>query len=137
MSSPKKLITSLLLFACILSGIILAYTPDYIPVKITKIAELDSLIQLSFEDANLETSQIRIYNNKIDDFNRKLFRVSVPSSFSKTSFHLELHKKFYPFNIKTPARVIFPERDMNIYLEHNGTIFRTIRLVTVDSKPNE
>tara|TARA_R110000868_G_scaffold37111_15_gene131685 strand:+ start:12339 stop:12764 length:426 start_codon:yes stop_codon:yes gene_type:complete len=131
MKSPKKIIAALLLVACILSGIILAYTPSFIPNKITTEAELDSLIQLSFEDANLISKQIRTFNIEIDNsFSRKLYRVRVPSSFSKTSFHIELHKRFFPIGLTTPTRIVFPERDMNIYIVNKGTVFRTIRFIT-------
>ena len=131
MKSPKKIITSLLIVACILTGIILAYTPDFIPNKISTEAELDSLIQLSFNDSNIRSNQIRLYDIEIDSsFSRKVYRVRVPNSFSKTSFHLELHKRFQPLGLNTPSRIVFPERDMNIYIENIGTVFRTIRLIT-------
>lgn len=131
MKSPKKIITALLLGACILSGIIFVYTPTFVPIKVSTQAELDSLIQLSFEDVGLVSNQIRIYNIEIDtSFSRKVYRVRVPATFSKTSFHLELHKRLHPLGLTTPSRVVFPERDMNIYIENEGTVFRTIRLIT-------
>lgn len=138
MKSGKKIITALLLIACVLSGIILAYTPSFVPNKITTGSELDSIIQLSFDEAGLLRNQVRIYNIVIDSsFSRKVYRVRVPSSFSKTSFHLNLHQKFYPLGLTTPSLVIFPERDMNIYIVHEGTVFRTIRLINDDTNPNE
>ncbi|MEQ9310089.1 MAG: hypothetical protein RLN90_11610 [Balneolaceae bacterium] len=135
MKYPKKIITALLVVACVLSGIILAYTPTFIPNKITSEAELDSLIQISFVESNLLNNQIRFFTVELDSsFSRKVYRVMVPPSFSKTSFHLQLHKRFHPLGLSTPSRVIFPERDMNIYIENEGTIFRTIRLITDSSK---
>lgn len=134
MSSPKKIITSLLLIACILSGLVFSFTPAYIPSKISTETELDSLIKLSFEDASLLSDQIRTNSIKTDSsFSRKVFRIKVPPTFSKTSFHLELHKKFYSLGITTPARVVFPEENMNIYMVNDGTIFRTIQLITDNS----
>lgn len=131
MKSPKKIITALLLVACVLSGIILAYTPTFIPNKITTETELDSLILLSFDQANFRNNQIRTFTVEMDSsFSRKVYRVRVSPSFSKTSFHLELHKRFHPLGLSTPSRVVFPERDMNIYIENEGTIFRTIRMIT-------
>lgn len=131
MKSPKRIITALLLVACILSGIIYAYTPKYIPNNVTTEAQLDSLIRLTLEDANILPAQIRTFNVEIDtSFTRKVYRVRVPSSFSKTSYHLELHKEFYPLGLSTPTRVVFPEQDMNIYIVNDDTIFRTIRLIT-------
>jgi hypothetical protein len=138
MKSGKKIIAALLLVACILSGIILAYTPSFVSNKITTDSELDSIIQLSFDEARVLRNQIRVYNVEHDSsFSRKVYRVRVPSSFSKTSFHLDLHQRLYPFGITTPSKVVFPERDMNIYIALEGTIFRTIRLITDDYNPNE
>ena len=132
--SGKKIISALLLFACVLSGIILAYTPPFVPNKITTNAELDSLVQLSLDEARLLRKQVRVYDVEMDSsFSRKVYRVRVPSTFSKTSFHLDLHERLYPMGFTSPTRVIFPERDMNIYIEHEGTIFRTIRLITDNS----
>ena len=134
MKSPKKIISTLLLFACIFSGIILAYTPSFVPNKITTEVELDSLIQLSLDEADLIRNQIRVYNVEIDSsFSRKVYRVRVPSTFSKTSYHLGLHELLYPMGFTSPTRVVFPEKDMNIYIEHEGTIFRTIRMITDNS----
>lgn len=138
MKSPKKIISALLLFACILSGIILAYTPSFVQNKITTGAELDSLIQLSLDEADLLKNQIRVYNIEVDSsLTRKIYRVRVPSTFSKTSFHLNLHERLYPMEFTSPTRVLFPEGDMNIYIEHEGTIFRTIRMITDNSILNE
>ncbi len=138
MKSPKKIITALLLSGCILSGIIYAYTPPFVANKITTEAQLDSLIQLSFNDANIGANQIRTFNVEIDSsFSRKVYRVRVPSSFSKTSFHLELHKRLQPLGLHTPSRIVFPEKDMNIYIEHKGTIFRTVRFITENIETNQ
>lgn len=134
MKSGKKIISALLLTACILSGIIFAFSPPYVPNKITTEVELDSLILLSLDDANIPSSQIRSSNVQIDTtFTRKIYRVKVPPSFSKTSFHIELHKLFFPIGLTTPSRIVFPEKDMNIYVVNKGTVFRSIRLITDQS----
>lgn len=122
-----------MLIACILSGIILAATPPYQSKRIKSAAELDSLIFLSFGDANFLNNQIRTYTIPIDTaFNRKVYRVQVPPSFSKTGFHINLHRRMIPFGFDTPSRVTFPDRDMNIFLTYEGTVVRTIRLLTSD-----
>lgn len=137
MKSGRKVVTILLLFACLLSAIILAYTPTYVPSTISTEAEMDSLIQLSFEDADLLRGQIRTFNVEIDSsFSRKVYRVEVPPTFSKTSFHLQLHHLLFPLGLNTPTKVVFPEEDMNIYVEYKGTVFRTIRLITKAPTPN-
>ncbi len=138
MKSGRKVLTILLLFACLLSAVILAYTPPYVPNKVNTEVELDSLIQLSFDEADLLRGQIRTFNVEIDSsFSRKVYRVEVPPSFSKTSFHLQLHQRLFPLGLNTPSKVIFPEEDMNIYVESKGTVFRTIRLITKTPTQNE
>lgn len=133
MRSGKQILTVLLLLACILSGIILAATPPYQSTRIKNAAELDSLIYLSFGDADFLNNQIRTYNIPLDKvFSRKVYRVQVPPTFSKTGFHIKLHQRMKPFGFDTPSRVVFPDRDMNIFLTYEGTVIRTIRLITSD-----
>lgn len=124
----------MLLIACILSGIILASTPAYRAAHISTYAELDSLILDSFTKSSLSSEQFRTYTIDLDSsLTRKVYRVNVAPSFSKTTFHVHLHQRFYDYGIQTPARIIFPERDMNIYMSYEGTILRTIRLITDES----
>lgn len=132
----KTIITALLLTACILSGFILAGTPGYKPDYIRTHAELDSLIQHSLKSHNIPDTQVRMFMVRDDSLvHRKVYRVRVSPDFSKTSLHLTLHKQFYDLGFETPARVVFPERDMNIYLSYRGTILRTLRLITDDIQP--
>ncbi|MEQ9265358.1 MAG: hypothetical protein RLN81_09070 [Balneolaceae bacterium] len=135
MKPGKRILAILLVIACILSAIILAATPPVVEKKIYTHSQLDSLIQLSFTEANLRPDQIRSSTVEIDtSFSRKVYRVRVAPSFSKTSFHLMVHKRFYDLGLDTPTRVVFPERDMNIYFSYNDTIIRTIRLITDKSQ---
>ena len=137
MKSGKKILTILLLIACILSGIILAATPPFKPNNISTNEELDSLIKLAFQEYGVPSDQIRTYPVEFDStFSRKVYRIRVRPSFSKTSFHLALHQKFYPYGFDTPARVTFPEKDMNIYFTYRGTVLRTVRLISDSSLPN-
>lgn len=130
-SKRKYIITALLFVACILSGIMFAATPGYKPVHIGTHAELDSLISQSLSDHSIQNSQIRVYTVRDDStIHRKVYRVRVGPGFSKTSFHLQLHKQFFELGFNTPARVVFPERDMNIYFTYKGTVLRTVRLIT-------
>lgn len=131
----KKVFTLLLVLSCIVSAIILAVTPPVVEKKIYTHSQLDSLIQLSFTEADIRSDQIRSSTVEIDtSFSRKVYRVRVAPSFSKTSFHLKVHKRFYDLGLDTPTRVVFPERDMNIYFSYNDTIIRTIRLITDKSQ---
>ena len=67
----------------------------------------------------------RRYDIEVDStFSRTVYRVQVPPSFSKTMFHFELHQKLLPYQLNSPAKVILPEKDMNIYIVDRGTIRR-------------
>jgi len=131
----KPLITILLLLSCIISGTIFVATPAYIPKFLDINSGIDSLLTDHFEQHLIPKTSIRKYNIPVDSiFTRTVYRVAVPSTFSKTMFHYELHQNLLRYNIQSPARVIFPERDMNIYIYDNNTIRSTIRLITTEPK---
>lgn len=94
-------------------------------------AELDSLIHVQLEKSLIYPAHIRVNEVGIDSvFTRKVYWVRVPQRFSKTVFHLSLHKALYKYDFQTPANVHFPARDMDIYIYGNSTVFGTIRLIT-------
>ncbi|MAO64012.1 MAG: hypothetical protein CL666_03345 [Balneola sp.] len=127
----KKIVTALLAFTCIISGIILASTPAPTFQRLDNFGELDSLLQVQFQESRILSSQIRTSTVHVDsNLTRKEFRIEVPSRFSKTLFHVHLDKKLTPYGLDTPARVHFPSRDMDIFLYYNNTILRTLRLTT-------
>ncbi|MEX0721130.1 MAG: hypothetical protein WD059_10710 [Balneolaceae bacterium] len=127
----KKIITILLTLSCIISGIILAATPSPAIHKIQTVKELDSLITTHILNSQVNPQQVRVRDITVDStFTRRMYRIRVPSRFSKTLFHLELHKNFRQYKMEVPAKVSFPERDMDIYLYNEGTVLRTIRLIT-------
>ncbi|MTI88153.1 MAG: hypothetical protein FH748_09310 [Balneolaceae bacterium] len=130
----KKYITILLVLSCVVSGIILASSPAYKTKSLRSFSTLDSLINLKLEDARILPAHIRPYTIRIDSsFERKVYRVKVPSRFSKTRFHLNLHDALLPYGIESPAKVTLPAHDMDIYVYEENTIFRTIRLQTDSS----
>jgi hypothetical protein len=127
----KKLVTVLLVLSCIVSGIILAASPDYKNYQIQSVRELDSLLNVHLQDAQIKAEQIRVSSITVDTiFIRKEYRIEVPSKFSKTLFHVDLHKDLFNYNIEAPAKVHFPSLDMDIYIYDQGTVLRTIRLST-------
>lgn len=129
----RPLITILLALSCIASAVILGLTPAYNSFHDNSADNLDSLITSTLRDEPLIGSNFRRYNIKIDStFTRTVFRVPVHPTFSKTMFHYALHKKLTKFEIDSPARVIFPEKDMYIYIYEDGTIKSTIRLITTE-----
>ncbi len=127
----KKIITVLLVLSCIVSGIILAASPAYHNYSIQNTRQLDSLLNVQIQDSRIFPDQIRVSNIRIDTiFTRKEYRIRVPSGFSKTLFHIDLHKTLNQYEIETPAKINFPSRDMDIYIYNDGTVLRTIRLTT-------
>ncbi|MBO6587285.1 MAG: hypothetical protein JJ953_14335 [Gracilimonas sp.] len=127
----KKLVTVLLVLSCIVSGIILAASPDYKNYQIENAHELDSLLNVHIQDAQIKAEQIRVTSIRIDTiFTRKEYRIEVPSRFSKTLFHVDLHKDLFKYDMQAPAKVHFPSHDMDIYIYDQGTVLRSIRLTT-------
>lgn len=127
----KKWIVLLLVISCITTiSLYVSYSPND-HKQLRTAAELDSLIQVNFDRFNITENQFRTHTVEIDSLNRrKIFFVRVPPGFSKTEWHYELHKLVHPYGVSTPARVIFPEQDMRIFLAHNFNIVRTIEMRT-------
>jgi hypothetical protein len=120
------------------SIVILSATPAYKSIDFDATDNLDSLIVNTLKNEPLIGSNFRIYRIEVDsNFTRIVYRVPVHPSFSKTMFHYRLHKMLSKFEIESPARVVFPERDMNIYIYDNGTIKSTIRLITTEPKAED
>lgn len=92
---------------------------------------LDTLIYRELYSFNISDQQIRnkvAYQDSL--FTRIEYDIRLPRYISKTYIHSELNKEFYNHEIQTPARVIFPKKDMRIYIIHDGTVFRTLNLST-------
>ena len=131
----RPLITILLSLSCIASVVILIATPAHKSIDYSAANNLDSLLVNTFKADPLIGSNFRKYNIKVDsNFTRTVYRIPVHPSFSKTTFHYSLHKNLSRFDIESPAKVLFPERDMHIYIYDSGTIKSTIRLITTEPK---
>ncbi len=118
-----------------MSVIILAYSPEVKTTDRSTANDIDSLVTSHFEKNPVIGNNYRTYRIDVDtNFTRTVYRVPVPPAFSKTMFHMNLHTSLQKYKIETPARVRFPERDMNIYIHQNGTIRSTIRLITTEPK---
>lgn len=121
-----------------MSGIILASTPAYKNHTLESDAQLDEIILTHLKNASISADEISVYEVEVDsNLTRKIYYAEVPPSFTKTVFHVDLHKALYPFGFKTPTRVHFPERDMDLYIYGNNTVQRTIRLITVKPDSSE
>lgn len=135
MSSVRKrgIIGLLLAISCVLS-VYLLYVTEPMPVyQLTSPQQIDSLITESFREFNI-ADQVRTQNIRIDSsFTRKRFIVKVPPSFSKTTFHYRLHDRLWPYNAETIGRVEFPEKNLQLHVQYNQTIHRTIYLYSESS----
>jgi len=99
--------------------------------QLQPLSQADSLIKSELRDFNINDHQIRLTTVSLDsNFTRKTYHIGVPYQFSKTQFHAELNNRFYPYNVQAPARVSFPQEDMNIHLLYKSTVIRSISLQT-------
>lgn|SRR5690625_867691 len=91
--------------------------------------QIDSLIQLQLEQFNITDEQVRLQTVQIDSVTqRKVYMVEVPPGFSKTRWHYKLDQEVRPYQLTTPAKVIFPERNLRIHLYNGLNVIRTIHL---------
>ena len=131
MRNSKLLLIGLLLIACLLSSILVLTVPISSTNSFTELANLHNIIDIAIDQAGLPVTEFYKSTLKIDStFSRSVYLIQVPSSFSKTSFHHALNHQLQIYNIECLAKVFFPEKNMHIHLMYNGTIFRTIRLIT-------
>lgn len=129
--NKKYLIVFLLLGACLFSSFLLIHSSGSAVKTLNSISEADSLLKNNLETFNITKSQIREQLITFDSLKkRKVFHVRVPEGFSKTQLHHEIHNTFLKYDVSTPAKIIFPEKDFHIHLLKNNTIFATVRLNT-------
>lgn len=94
-------------------------------------AQTDSLIQQELSAFNIGKQQVRTSQTHVDsNFSRKTYHIGVPYQFSKTQFHAELNERLHPYSIETPAKVTFPEQNMDIHLLYKNTVIRSLSLQT-------
>lgn len=127
----KRIISLLLLVACMVSGYMLFIHSGGVDQQLKSPARVDSLIQTELGNFNIGDKQIRISSTQVDStFSRKIYHLAVPYQFSKTQFHAELNRRFHPYSVKTPATVTFPQEDMDIHLLYHNTVIRTVSIQT-------
>lgn len=123
----RKFIVLLLALSCIISIYLFINTNPVSPKKLTDGAQIDSLISMSLEEFNIESSQIRRRNIQVDSvFTRSVYNIRVAPNFSKTTLHYTLQQELWPYNVKPAAQVRFPEKDLRMHLLYNDQIYRTI-----------
>lgn len=130
-SSVRKrgFIVFLLIISCAISIYLLLIVEPVTVYNLESTEQIDSLITESFREFNISNGQVRTQTIPIDSsFSRRRYIVEVDPAFSKTSFHYTLHKQLWPYDAKTIGHVEFPERNMQVHVEYNETIHRTIYL---------
>lgn len=105
----------------------LVYTSGDKNRTLQSFAQADSLIVQTLQEFNIERSQMRVSQLRVDSsLTRKTYTIEVPPRFSKTLLHAELNRIFHPLSVRTPARTMLPDQRMEIHLVYNGTVFRTL-----------
>lgn len=127
----KQLLLLLLLASCLASAWLLATAEGEPPRRLEDLAKVDSLLQADFREFYIRPEQVQSWQVSVDStFSRRVYLVSLPGAFSKTQLHAEIHRTLNPWGVETPARVVFPQRDMEIQLVWRRTVVRTVRLQT-------
>ncbi len=140
MAAPNKktTIVILLFISCMASASILLSTPAYNLNVISSQEQIDSIIVANLDEYLIQNTAIRKSSVQVDSlFYRSIFNVEVPPTFSKTMFHYDMNRDFIKYGIKTPAKVTFPEKNMDIYIYYKDNIQSTVRFITKRAKQNE
>lgn len=125
--SKKKFLVWLLFFSCIAAFIFFLNTEPPTKKYLRSVSEIDSLITLTLDQYQLTSNQVRVSTVEIDSlFSRKIYRIEIPATFSKTSFHYALHQNIWPYEATTVAQVQFPERDLRIHVLINDKVHRSL-----------
>lgn len=127
----KKWIVLLLAVSCFASVLLyFSYSP-FGNTEIRNSEQVDSLIARTLSRFNVTEKQIRKRSVVIDSIPvREVYTVDVPPGFSKTQWHYELDKQVQPYGMRTPSKVQFPEKDIQIHLTHGTNIIRSVVLRT-------
>lgn len=124
-------IITLLLLSCILAAVLLWKNNPIPSQRLQHSEQLDSLIVRTMDMHGIHSDQVRQREIVIDStFIRKIYSVDVPSGFSKTTFHYDLHTILLPYSANTVGKVEFPERDVSIQVLYNRNVLRTVTLQT-------
>lgn len=128
----------LLLISCLTAGYLL-YTVEPEPVQpLQSVSQIDSLITDTFQDFDFSHDELRRTSVEVDtSFSRLVYRTETDPEFSKTTFHYTLAERIYPYELRTAAVAHFPDQDLHIHITYNGTVYRTIRLLTEESNVDQ
>lgn len=135
--SKKGWITLMLVISCFLAGTLHVQIEPEKNRTLKNPAQLDSLIMQTTYDFRISSGQVRIQTIPHDSlFERKIYTLSVPERFSKTTFHHHLNARLHPLDVNIFGEVQFPEQDLDLALVYNNTVHRTIRIRSDDELDN-
>lgn len=127
----KKVIAILLFVSCFVSGYMLFMSSGKASRQLRNLAQADTLINKELAAFHIKDRQVRVSTINIDStFSRKIYHIGVPFQFSKTQLHADLNNTFYKYGVRTPAKVSFPEKNVQIELVYHKTVIRTISIQT-------
>jgi hypothetical protein len=129
----KQLIAALLLISCLACAWLLFLMPSKKHHRLQHLSQADSLVLGTLSKFGIPEKQISVRSRRVDSsFTRKVYVVSVPPYFPKIRFHTALKGRFTGYGISLPARIIFPDKDIDIQLYYRNTVIRTIKMVMDD-----
>ncbi|HYW35228.1 MAG TPA: hypothetical protein VE868_07470 [Balneolaceae bacterium] len=127
--SKKKLIAGLLFISCVAATWLLISLPSTQHKHLHSLSQADSLLFVTLSEFHVPKDDVSTRSIKVDSaFTRTVDVVTVPSNFPQTRFHLALKNECSPYQISLPARVIFPEKNLNILFDYHHTIINTVKL---------
>ena len=134
----RAFLVLLLLISCLTAGYLL-YTLEPEPAQhLQSASQIDSLITDTFQEFEFSSNELRRTPVEVDtSFTRIVYRADADPGFSKTTFHYTLAERIFPYDLRTAAVVHFPDEDLHIHVLYNGTVYRTIRLITEESNVDQ
>lgn len=130
--SKKRLLLAIILLGSAVLGYLHIKIQPITPEKdLRSVSEIDTAIETVLRRHLLadQTEKTVIHADSL--LERAFYRVEVPASFSKTTFHMDLQRLLAPFQVTIFGEVTFPSEDMRLEITYNRTLFRTIELIEI------
>jgi len=101
--------------------------------ELTSPGQIDQSVARVIEQYSLE-QVVEREETKVDSlFSRMMYKIEVPESFSKTSFHIDLQKQLNGYDIVIFGEADFPSGDLWLYVTYRRDLYRTIHLTDQNS----
>lgn len=132
LKNNKRVWITILLLASCLTAAALLWGRQGVPARsLASTAQLDSLIIQTLDLHGVASEQVRQSEITLDStFTRRVYSVTVPFDFSKTTYHYDLHSVLLPYSATTVGKVQFPEKNIAIQILYNSRVLRTVHLRT-------